>query len=337
MSAVLEESARATGEPFTKLAGDKLRKSIVLRAEEGEAKPSSEEQAKPKARLKTDKQMSALKSDLDAAESALSDANVRFNKQLFPTSKAYSAVRIATEAFTQAKAAYTEAFNAREAAGANETAKPKVAKDTGIAEHGWATKAGEGWAKSIGLTAAEGKAAKEAVYNWSSGSYPFVRKVDAGEDDGDIMDEFGVSKAELKAYKAETESLNKLMDNAPKFPGEIYRGLTLPPDVLDEVVASGKMELGAMSSFSSDMKASQLFSAPNPDIEYEEPMASVLLRVKANKSGVSITDFSGAGEKESEVLVPKTAKYKVVGSSTQTRKSYNGEDYDETIIDLEEV
>lgn len=119
----------------------------------------------------------------------------------------------------------------------------------------------------------------------------------------------------------QTKAINEFLSKAPVYKGEIFRGLNFKSEkeidgFLDSVSKGAK--LGAMSSFSSDVKVGFRFakgeSQDNPG------KFGVIIRVINNKSGASVqkaSDYSHKNEKE--VLVPKNATYSVISAKTNPK------------------
>lgn len=161
--------------------------------------------------------------------------------------------------------------------------------------------------QKLGMTPKEAKESLAAVFAFTGNAeYTQIRK-DERE---------GKKNPRIKA-------INRYIEKAPKYEGEIYRGLNLKTqDDLDNFLRSttkgSSVTLDAMSSFSSDRSIAHDFATDG------KPAGSILLKVKDNRSGASIRDLTEYPE-ESEVLVPKGASYKVVGVTKNDKGIYEVE------------
>jgi len=128
---------------------------------------------------------------------------------------------------------------------------------------------------------------------------------------------------EIERYKL----LVDMMQNAPKYQGEVSRKTFLSPDTLNKLTNSGEYELRAMSGFSA--KGGNYSDMPHRT----DGKIPVKLRIKNSTQGVAIWS-NGRSEhpEEKEVIIPKM-KFKV-NMSNENHKE-DGLEY--KIIDLEEI
>jgi hypothetical protein len=144
-----------------------------------------------------------------------------------------------------------------------------------------------------------GSEMSQALKDFSSLDYEGIREFERTGKESELS--FGNDEKHAKA-------INAYIAQAPKYKGEVHRGLSLPDqpavsEFLKKMTAEGGFELDAMSSFSSD---------PTTAREFDGGKYGVILKVKANQSGTSIKNISNHKD-EDEVLVPKGAKYRVAG------------------------
>jgi hypothetical protein len=131
----------------------------------------------------------------------------------------------------------------------------------------------------------------DAIYSYSSNRSQVMKKFDAG-----IELPFDTTKLEAKVA-----AFNEFLEKAPKYGGSIVSGFK---NDMKEVYGIEKLKVGSkfsfpsMTSFSSNKDIADTFNGGGYFI------------VNQNKSGASIKHFAGIIF-EDEVVVPKSAKYKV--------------------------
>lgn len=113
------------------------------------------------------------------------------------------------------------------------------------------------------------------------------------------------------AYKAENapqhlidtlNSLDSYVHHAPKWDGEVYRGINVSKEVARKILNSESIDMLGPSSWSSDEIVARSFSNGFDDI-------SIVFVLPENKSGVSITHLATFNGQESEVLAPSGVIY----------------------------
>lgn len=113
------------------------------------------------------------------------------------------------------------------------------------------------------------------------------------------------------AYKAENapqhliDTLNALdsyVHHAPKWDGEVYRGINVSKEVARKILNSESIDMLGPSSWSSDEIVARSFSNGSDDV-------SIVFVLPENKSGVSITHLATFNGQESEVLAPSGVIY----------------------------
>ena len=120
---------------------------------------------------------------------------------------------------------------------------------------------------------------------------------------------YGKKMSQEKAEKASND-LDDYIYQAPKYDGEVYRGMTLNDKNYDNIIKnlkSGKiMDMQGISSWSSDREISEGFIEFNLDSNTPN---GILFKLQ-NKSGTPISEISTVSD-EDEVLHPTTARYKL--------------------------
>lgn len=158
----------------------------------------------------------------------------------------------------------------------------------------------------------EGYYARVKSYSESIADY-------TGNKYGDIKNayraKYGISKeyygkiSQEKAEKA-SNNLDDYIYQAPKYDGEVYRGMTLNDENYDNIIKnlkSGKiMDMQGISSWSSEREISEEFIEGNL---YPDTPNAILFKLQ-NKSGTPIDSISSMSG-EYEVLHPTTARYKL--------------------------
>lgn len=130
---------------------------------------------------------------------------------------------------------------------------------------------------------------------WSGGGYKSVREAQQQAIEGKSYD---------KEWFASGELLEDYISKAPKYNGEMYRGLNLNKKESKEIINHLKNGdsidmLGTSSWTSRESVANELIQG-----------SGIQFRVSKTNKGTSIQHLSAYGKKEAEILVSKTARYK---------------------------
>lgn len=157
-------------------------------------------------------------------------------------------------------------------------------------------------AKKTGLSTDDARRAISNINDFTGDLYDMYRGLDRSKGTAD----------------PNVAAVYKYIQKAPKFQGEIYRGLNFSSQenlesFLNFVGNNKGIKLDAMSSFSSSKNTAQNFASGQTGTSNNPGNYGVVLHVKANKSGVSIKKFSSLPE-ENEVLAPKGASYRAVSA-----------------------
>jgi hypothetical protein len=164
----------------------------------------------------------------------------------------------------------------------------------------------EAVSKKTGLSIGEAKKAVDAIHQFTASEYAGLRSLDKSKGRKD----------------PEIDAIYKFLDKAPKYKGELYRGINFTTkqeleSYLKFIGDSKGIQLKAMSSFSSSKSIAEEFASGATGTGVGSGRYGVILHVNSNKSGASIRKFSNLPE-EDEVLVPKGAKYRVTSASQRT-------------------
>ncbi len=122
--------------------------------------------------------------------------------------------------------------------------------------------------------------------------------------------------------KAKNEKLNQFLEKAPKFDGDIFRGIVVEKSDADAILAKYKegseVETDAKQSWTKSSKSveSRLTQVAN---EKKDPV-KITFEYPKSKAGVDISEESRFPE-EQEVIVPKGGSYKV-GKVEKTKEGY---------------
>ena len=159
-----------------------------------------------------------------------------------------------------------------------------------------------------GMNCFEAKESLTALERFTTEDFRKIRRADqAGKNEGNV------------------KILNNFMKKMPAYDGNIYRGMSFSEKSIKPFIQQLKPHenytLDSVTSFTSDPKVAETYSGH---------CYQVVIRVKHNHSGVSISDFS-AMYSESEVLVPKGTKYEIVSVPKDVKPG------EINYIDLEEV
>jgi hypothetical protein len=150
----------------------------------------------------------------------------------------------------------------------------------------------EGVSKQLGISASEARESMAAIYTYTMAS-DTIRESD-----------------KTNPKDPEVQAIYKFLQKAPKYKGEVYRGVKLPDQdsfnqFIDRFQVGKTNELKAMSSFSSSLDVAKRFSKKG------QGKYPVVIYVASNHSGTSIKKLSNYPN-ENEVLVPKGAKYRTL-------------------------
>jgi hypothetical protein len=160
------------------------------------------------------------------------------------------------------------------------------------------------------------KAMVKAIQDYSGSDYGDIRE--AYRELKKQKDETGRVDIDTE-YKRQALRIKGYLDEAPKFKGATYRGLSFKTQddlnsFLSSMTKEPTWELDTITSFSSSKKTAK---------EFDGGEFGVLLNVKSNQSGSSIKKLSEYAS-ESEVLTPPGARYAITGKPTvKTDKNGN--------------
>lgn len=163
-------------------------------------------------------------------------------------------------------------------------------------------------AQLTGMSSVEAEKSLTALERFTTADFRKMRRADKeGKNEGNV------------------KVLNNFMKKMPHYDGNIYRGLSFSEKSIESFIQQlkphGDYTLDSVTSFTSDPKIAETYSGH---------CYQVVIRVKHNHSGVSISDFS-AMYSEREVLVPKGTKYEVMNVPKEVKPGQIN------YIDLEEV
>ena len=177
--------------------------------------------------------------------------------------------------------------------------------------------------KEYGMTKQESVRAVYGVNMFTTSNYPTYKKIDKGLKEPSVV------------QKRHIDSIYNYIEKAPKYDGEIHRGISLKQAGFNQSKFEKQLENGldSLSSFSSNMRTADKFSSEGGT---DSDDLRIVLSVK-NKSGVSVKRLSSAPD-EDEVIVPKGVKYKIVGKKeTEFRDSLFDTKIKKIVYQLEEV
>lgn len=134
----------------------------------------------------------------------------------------------------------------------------------------------------------------------------------------------------------EIQELDEILSKLPKYNSEIYRGMTFANyDVytgrleesdnfktfLDANIGD-ELKMKSVSSWTSNEEVSRTFSGVIDSSTVYNSGASVILICDNNKSGAGVQHISKFKDAEAEVLLPSTAKWKIVDKQVTTKADY---------------
>lgn len=146
---------------------------------------------------------------------------------------------------------------------------------------------------------------------WSGGGYEYVREAQQRVSEGKSYDDGWMSSGEL---------LEDYISRAPKYSGEIYRGINVSEDRADSIIntlaSGGSIDMLGTSSWSSKVKVANNFASPIWGNK------AIVFRCSKTNKGTSIQHLSGYGKYEAEILVSKTARYRAKSIVDQGSRWY---------------
>jgi hypothetical protein len=160
-----------------------------------------------------------------------------------------------------------------------------------------------------GMTESEAEVALNTISKFTMSGFIKIKKIEReGGSDRDV------------------EVVNNFIKKMPAYQGMLYRGIPFCKleklqAFLKNIQDNGGYAIDSMTSFTSDEYVAE---------DYASSRYPVMMRIKNNRSGISIREFS-ALYAESEVLVPKGTQYRV------THISEDIEDEEILYIDMEEI
>ena len=134
-----------------------------------------------------------------------------------------------------------------------------------------------------------------------------------GTPDWTIKDEYqnGYGAGEQREFDTSANNLEDFISRAPKYKGQVHRGILLPDDkAYDSFMEGleGSKKVATLESWSADRKVASGFANGQKSGGSTTPGVEVMLHVE-NKHGAPIAAFARANE--SEVLMPSKVRYRV--------------------------
>jgi hypothetical protein len=163
--------------------------------------------------------------------------------------------------------------------------------------------------KMTGMTEPEAEIALNTITKFTMSGFLKIKRIEReGKSDRDV------------------EIVNNFLKKMPHYRGTLYRGIPFGKieklqAFLDKIRTNGGHAIDSMTSFTSDEFVAE---------DYASSRYPVMMRIKNNRSGISIQEFS-ALYTEREVLVPKGTQYRL------THISENIEAGEILYIDMEEI
>lgn len=126
----------------------------------------------------------------------------------------------------------------------------------------------------------------------------------SGEDYGLIRSAYNNPDADQEA-RARMEYLDEYIHNAPKWEGQVYRGINVSRKTANEILANNQVDMQGPSSWSSELDVAERFSVIG------EENTHMIFVLPENKSGASITHIAAYNGIESEVTAPSGIQYNI--------------------------
>ncbi len=177
--------------------------------------------------------------------------------------------------------------------------------------------------------------AAESINNWSSGSGKYTRaQYHKALEDGRDLSTYAAGEAEIaktiegkakiKSLLKEADDMEDFISRAPRYKGQIHRGVRMELEDLDEFI-DGFIEgqrTATMESWSTNMAMAEEFAGLDKGVDFGDFVpkgkwkapgnnAHVIMSVLDNKIGVPIKNMSSLAF-ENEVLMPSNVRYRLV-------------------------
>ena len=126
-------------------------------------------------------------------------------------------------------------------------------------------------------------------------------------------------------YPDKVKRIDEGLSKMPSYNGEIYRGMNVDNDTMksfENLKEGDPIKMKSISSWSSNKEVATDYGGI-----YGKDNNSVIFVCDNNKSGSGVQHISKWGKRESEVLLPSTAKWKVTQNKTQTKYDYLKKEY----------
>lgn len=147
------------------------------------------------------------------------------------------------------------------------------------------------------------------IRSWSGSGYGFIREAQANAIDGKTYDEYQFAKG---------ETLENYIKAAPKFKGQIYRGITVDDDtytdMMNKLSNGGTIDMRGAASWSTSLSIARSFSSYGG---YEDHAVVFVLNGNT-KAGTTIQHLSNYGKTEEEVLVSSKTRYSATKIETDS-------------------
>lgn len=170
----------------------------------------------------------------------------------------------------------------------------------------------------VGRTVPEySKQEVETVVNdlrdWSSIGYSDIRQSQVNKDLGEPFDSMCFDQG---------QHLEDYIAKAPKYSGEIYRGIRLEKNKAEEIISTlssgGSIDMKGTASWSSKMDVAKDFAET-----YDSSIKrGIIFKCDRTNKGTTIQHLSGYGKSEGEVLVSKSARYRAKSITDQGNRWY---------------
>ena len=118
--------------------------------------------------------------------------------------------------------------------------------------------------------------------------------------------------------KGDVKIIDDALQRMAVYDGEIQRGMHLVPmdyeELIESAVEGAELKMKSISSWSSEKSVADRFA------DLSESQNSVIIKCIKNKSGVGVQHISVVGSRESEVLAPSSARYKIISVESTVKQ-----------------
>lgn len=159
--------------------------------------------------------------------------------------------------------------------------------------------------ESTGVSYEEAEMQYGSIARYGGMDYTRIRR--AGYQGGSFAEETTFIGTKDVTYGQMADYIEDFIDNSPKWDGDIYRGINLPKQELEQLKVGGVIDMQGVSSWTSDYSIAETYSFKNVKKTGNQ---KIVLHSQGTKQGTSIKHLAHY-DFEDEVLVSRKAKWSI--------------------------